>query len=405
MNLLLLKEYLLWLLYKLIFIIVLRKRNQIIMWQPQTFYNQYVLNTPKILLGNGSIRGLYNYPASKIAVIYGNSFSDKKIFLSTFIKNEVKFIQRSWIGEPDLYSLTETVSELESFSPDTIIAVGGGSVIDGSKLCRMFYECPYYKHNETRISRDIFKTNFIAVPTTVGSGAEISSAAVFFDTENSKKDMIVTHGFLPDVIVYDEEYVKATPIRILTASMMDATAHILEGYVSQKQNDFIGIMAESVFCILSNELHKILLGELDQIDYKRLQYSGYIGGIVQNHCIVGAAHAVAHQLTGYGYSHGEAVAIMLPYVIQKNAVDTSVAEKYKKILSYAGFSGIQEYIDFLLTLMEISEIGEGKSKLATSLLEKLNDTSFRNNIKDDKGGKGNPIPITDKYIEELIRSM
>ena len=160
------------------------------MWQPGGFYNEYVLRTPVILSGKESIRGLYNYPAARIAVIHGGSFFDKETFISAFPKKELAFIRRSWDSEPDFDGIAGTLGELEKICPDMIIAVGGGSVIDGSKLCRLFYEFPYFQPGETRIEGGQMKTSFVAVPTTVGSGAEVSSAAVFVDRENHKKDDI-----------------------------------------------------------------------------------------------------------------------------------------------------------------------------------------------------------------------
>ena len=115
------------------------------MWQPQGFYNEYTLRTPVILAGDEAVKGLYNYPASKIAVIHGSSFFDEKLFLSVFSKREVRFFMRSWKEEPDFEGIKGTVGDLEDYRPDTIIAVGGGSVIDGSKLCRLLYEFPFFE--------------------------------------------------------------------------------------------------------------------------------------------------------------------------------------------------------------------------------------------------------------------
>jgi len=204
------------------------------MWQPQSFFSQYVLRTPVILSGKEAIRGLYHYPAGKIAVIHGGSFSDAELFRSTFSKREIRFIRRSWEDEPDMKGLKGTIHELENYQPDLIIAVGGGSVIDGSKLCRLFYEFPFYEVGVSRVEGEQLKTRFIAVPTTVGSGSEVSSASVYVDRVNHRKDMVVLHGLLPDVVVYDGRYVENAPEKLLCASALDAMAHILEGYKEKR---------------------------------------------------------------------------------------------------------------------------------------------------------------------------
>lgn len=375
------------------------------MWQPQGFYNEYALHTPIVLSGDESVRGLYNYPASRIAVICGSSFSDEEVFRTTFIKREISFFKRSWEGEPDLSCISGTLHVIEEYKPDVIIAIGGGSVIDGSKIIRLLYEYPFYKLGETRISGDALKTKFIAIPTTVGSGAEVSSAAVFVDHEKHRKDMIVIHELQPEVVVYDKRYVEGTSERLLVASALDAVAHILEGYVSIQKNHLMDVYAEKGFTIIIDEIKKLLDAGNVCVDYQRLQYAGYLGGLVQNHCIVGAAHAIAHQMTDHGYSHGEAVSLLLPTVIKMNSEDVRTREKYNVISGQAGFSSISECIDMIQMASEKVGIFERFNEMKSLVNELSHNEIFCDNVIQDKGGKGNPIPITSEYIDKLVRSL
>ncbi len=375
------------------------------MWQPQGFYNEYVLSTPALLLGEGSIRGLYNYPAAKVAVIHGGAFHDMELFRSTFSRSDIKFIRRSWAGEPDLENIQGTLRELEDFRPDTVIAAGGGSVIDGSKICRLLLEVPYYRPGETRLSGEQLKTRFIAVPTTVGSGAEVSSAAVFVDHDSHRKDMVVMHELRPSVVVYDKRYVANAPVRLLAASAVDAMAHILEGYASNRNNAYLDVLAEKGLAILHGELEKFMEGNVVPVDHQRLQFAGCIGGLVQNHCIVGAAHAVAHQLTEYGYSHGEAVALLLPAVIRLNSENGDTRSRYRSVGAQAGFSDEEDIASFIGEVCAFSGIEERKDGLRSLLRQLEESEDFRNNVKNDKGGKGNPVEITDDYIRRLVGSI
>lgn len=375
------------------------------MWNPQGIYSQYVLKTPLFLIGRESIRELYNYPCARIAVIHGTSISDEGLFKETFQKKDIRFFRRSWAGEPDVDNLSATLHEIEKFKPDTLIAIGGGSTIDGVKLCRIFLEAPYYRPGVARIDNGLFTTKFIAIPTTVGSGAEVSSAAVYIDKESGSKQMAVMHELLPDVVVYDDRYVMNTPTKLLCESVMDALAHIVEGYVSRIENRMAEVMAECGLSILKTELDKLLSDKYEGVDFDRLQYVGQIGGIVQNHCIVGAAHAVAHQLAPFGFSHGEAVALLLPEVIKLNIEDESTRDKYEKIAKHSGFRNVDEVIDFINSICHLGNIDRRKGELAELLMEKITDRAFVNSIKNDRGGKGNPIEITDEYIDRLIRSI
>lgn len=414
------------------------------MWQPQGIYNEFVLRTPVLLAGEEAVRGLYNFPAVKIAVIHGWSFTEKEkeLFLNTFNKKEVQFFSRSWSGEPDMQGIQGTVHEIEKFSPDTIIAIGGGSVIDGAKLCRLFYELPYFAPQQSKLSNDLLKTKFIAVPTTIGSGAEVSSAAVYIEGHEhgehghiNRKEMVVLHELQPEVIIYDERYLKQTPHRLLLASAMDAASHLIEGYVSKMKNSIAEMKAEEGLRLLHEELGKFINNlnnrAFDSISYQRLQYAGHLGGIVQNHCIVGAAHALAHQMTDY--SHSEAISLLLPPVIKMNSKDEATSVKYNVLACNAGFKGISDLVNFLENVSELAITSERRRKMKKYLYGKLlsstkrseqskmtksqlsdvqsnaqdvncvnNVDNFFQNVKLDRGGKGNPVDITDDYIVELI---
>ena len=373
------------------------------MWQPQGLFNQFVLRTPVVLSGERSIQGLYNYPASRIAVIHGSSFGDKDTFRAAFPGKDVRFFGRSWQGEPDIEGLAGTVAGLEDFRPDTIVAAGGGSVIDGAKLCRLLYEFPYFDMDERRIGGEGLRTHFVAVPTTVGSGAEVSSAAVFIDREKERKDMIVLHELQPDVIVYDSRYVENTPVRILCASVLDAAAHMIEGYVSKTENGFADVMAEKGLSIIHGEMKKVLSGEA--ADMARLQYAGYLGGIVQNHCVVGAAHALAHQLGGHGYSHGEAVGLLMPAVTEMNSADGSVRSGYTRLAEEAGLDGADGIRKMYEDILGFSGIGGRREDLKALLADLCGRETFRDNVRADRGGAGNPLDMTDEFIEQTIRSI
>lgn len=371
------------------------------MWKPQSIYSDYLLYQPAVLFGRNSISGLASYPCARVAVICGSSLrnEDREVLQRIFRRKSLHFLRRSWEGEPDLEGLRGTISDLENIKPDTIIAIGGGSVIDGAKLCRLYYEFPFFKINETRLSQLAFKTRFVAAPTTVGSGTEVSSAAVFIDRENGRKEMVVSRDLQPSVVALDPGYVESAPETVITASMLDAVGHLVEGYVSVMKNDFADVYAEKGLEILVHEFQK---SHSETRDYQKIQFAGYLGGLVQNHCIVGAAHAVAHQLTTYGFSHGEAVALLLPGVIRLNSRCPETKERYTRLCSAAGIGGIEELAAFVEERSAASGILERKSELRRTLNELMEENQFISNVIDDRGGKGNPVPITEEYIGELV---
>lgn len=373
------------------------------MWEPQGFYSSFLLRQPNILFGENAFRGLFNLPSSKIAIIHGSGLQETDfIQIRQNLKaNEIKFIKKSWKGEPILCELTGTVAELENFRPDVIIAIGGGSVIDGVKIARLLYEFPFINPNNPKFGFLEWKTRFIAVPTTVGSGAEISSAAVLIDPLNRCKSMIVNHALQPSVILFYPQFIAHSPQTLIISSSIDAIAHILEGYVSVIKNDLADIIAEKGLQIFKEELSK---EEWSTIDFLRLQYGGYLGGITQNHCIVGAAHAIAHQLATYGYSHSEAISLLLPSVIELNSSIDCIRQQYENIAIRAGFINSHSLILWLINLRNKTNYSHTRLNETKKLLAKLiEEESFIRNLITDKGGKGNPIPLNKEYILNLIQ--
>ena len=372
------------------------------MWQPQSFYGKYLLDQPVIFMGRNSTKGLYNFPGSRFAVVHsGNASLDKDAFRKALKAFEVKFIAKSWMNEPAPDELKGTLSELESFCPDVIVAVGGGSVIDGSKICRLYYEFPYFDTQKPSFNFLSFKTKFIAVPTTVGSGAEASSAAVLLNKESNKKEMVVHHSLRPDVVVLDPSFIESSDKTLVYSSALDGMAHIAEGYVSNVDNPLSDVLAEKGMQIFYEELSK---SDYANVDFLRLQYACYIGGIVQNHCIVGAAHAIAHQLSGFGFPHAKAVGLLLCSVIKENSKDPRAKEKYDTLLSHSGIESLGAFIAFLHSIINASVDRTLVAKLKLVLEENIRNDLFIQNIIDDRGGKGNPVPITKEFIENIVKS-
>lgn len=371
------------------------------MWEPQGIFINYLLSQPTILFGNNSIWEIADYPAAKIAVIHGQSVRDdiKKLMLEVFKKKELRFFLRSWEGEPQIDELRGTLHELENMHPDVIIAIGGGSVIDGAKLCRLYYEFPYYLQGMNNISELLFKTRFIAIPTTVGSGAEASSAAVYWNAEAGRKEMIVCHSLRPSVVVFDPTNVENLPYQTMVFSAMDAIAHITEGYISNRNNELADRISEFALSLIFREIKK---ADRDVVDFISLQYGGYLGGIVQNHCMVGLAHAIAHQLEGYGYSHGEAVALLLPASIRMLGICSDVVEsRYKQLFDRADVGSKDDFLNFLKMLVRQNSSKERDLK---NLLESLlSDGQFLENVIKDRGGQGSPIPLSEELINKFVR--
>lgn len=369
------------------------------MWEPQGIFAKYMQNQPVIFQGEEALLGLNNFPGSRIAVISGSGFGtdQKELLKSAFKKRQLEFVKKSWNGEPEVEQLAGTVRELEKLRPDVIIAAGGGSVIDGVKLCRVLYEFPYIFDKDVRMGQMIFSTKYIAVPTTVGSGAEASSAAVYYDPIHKCKRMLVNQAFRPDAIVMNPSLIRNSPLCLVASSSADMMAHALEGYVSTTNNPLADMIAENCIHTIYEEFNK---NDFISMDFQRLQYAGYWGGVVQNECLVGIAHAVAHQMTAGGISHSAAVSFLLPYTIQMHEAEPDSANRLDILSHHAGFESVSELLQLSERLYSLSE--QDKDVAVSFLRENVDSEDFISNIMQDPGGKGNPVPLTEDYIKGFI---
>lgn len=374
------------------------------MWEPQGMYSKFLLKQPTILFGENAINGLKTYASSRTAVIHGSSLTDnyKDTIIKALSSFEITFVKKTWIGEPTLESLSKTIADIERIEPDLIIAIGGGSVIDGAKMVRTYYEYPFFDFNETRFSMLNWKTNFIAIPTTIGSGAEISSASVMYNDRKKSKEFIISHQFIPDVIVLEDSLIENAPKNILLSSMIDAFSHCVEGYMSNVDNMLIDIYAEKALQIIS-KYHKVITEKKSKENLNKLQLASVFAGMVQNHCIVGATHALAHQISAFGLSHSSAIAIFLPTVIRENIKNSESFKRFEQLAIHSGFKSSSNLLEFLDKLISLLDLKKEKNIILKNKNKILSDKSFFARALEDKGGLGNPVPMDNKFLKDIFK--
>jgi alcohol dehydrogenase class IV len=143
--------------------------------------------------------------------------------------------------------LEDAVAALRAFRPDWIVAIGGGSVLDGAKLCWARYEHPHFPTE--KLDRPFALpplrslSRFVAVPTSAGTGSESSSTAVFTESGTGRKIPAVTHDFLPDIAILDPRLTVDLPPEWTAMTAFDALGHALEGYVSALENPLVDRLA------------------------------------------------------------------------------------------------------------------------------------------------------------------
>tara|TARA_B100001059_G_C17811233_1_gene572383 strand:+ start:251 stop:1372 length:1122 start_codon:yes stop_codon:yes gene_type:complete len=319
-------------------------------------------NAKEIVNGKNARLALKGINASKVALIITGSFYKSNYFeqIKRLINCDALHVVRKDHGEPTSKIISNILKELEDFGPDYIIALGGGSVIDAAKIAWVLYE-----HSTLNINDSIRpfsipplreKSQFAAIPTTIGSGSEVSSAAVFMLTEKSSKKFLVSHYLLPDLVILDPELVAEIPKNILRASIADSLSHAIEGYVSNIMHPLMDTFSEKSCEIIYSFLNMYNEKEWDIEMIGSLQLSSMLSGIVQNHCVVGLSHAIAHQLGKYKFSHGIANAYLMPSVIKYNSCDEKINTKYFNLCKRSGISSPDELIKIFKVLSEDQEL-------------------------------------------------
>lgn len=311
-------------------------------------------------------------------------------------------------GEPILTRLEPLLAEISAFRPDWIIAIGGGAAIDTGKLAWILYEHPGI--DRVSISRAFAlpplrgKARFAALPTTSGSGSEVSSAAVYQEHKGAGKKMVVSHELLPDVVVLDPTLTLGLPKHAIAASGMDALSHAVEGYVSRFSNPLVDIFAEDAVRLIFEWLPHCLRQPGDLNARLQMMIAAMLGGWVQNIKLPGIGHAIAHQLGALGISHGMAAGIMLCPAIMTNMSNPGVKAKYDQLAARVGLSGTGE----LLAKIENLATDIGFSQMAQEALEGVRESivsrkgAFIDLALKDPCARANPVSLDAERLAGLI---
>ena len=202
------------------------------------------------------------------------------------------------------------VKKMLDYLPDAIVAVGGGSAIDSSKAIREFaLNINHYAD-----------VALIAIPTTSGTGSEVTSFAVVNDTTAKIKYPLVSPSLTAEEAILDAELVKSVPPSITADTGMDVLTHAIEAYVSTNHNEFSAALAEKAIEIVAVFLLRAFLNGDDTHARQKMHVASCLAGLAFNSASLGLTHGMAHQLgANFHIPHGRANAMLLPHIIEYNA--------------------------------------------------------------------------------------
>ncbi len=360
------------------------------------------LNAGESFYGEGSVKALSAIRNTKTLIVTTKSVAAQEYFktLTGFIRSDELLVMVSpFKGEPKKAEIFKALAEFEGFQPDVVVAIGGGSIIDGAKLLWYFYEKGDLGRDEyERVSSpgSLSRLDFYAVPTTCGTGSEVSSSAVLNDEHG--KIPVVCHDFLPKAFFLDPNLLTTLPIRLRIETSVDALTHAGEGYVSKIDNPLMDIFAVNALSIIRQNIFASIKEPEDKDLLLNLQIGAMLAGLVQNHCLVGLGHSISHAIGGLGLSHGLLNMFFFKQVVAFNSRDEAARLKYGELFEKAGFSSLAEGVEFIDGLKDIysASLGDYIGK------DKVLDASVLGEIESDRLTAFNPLMPTRDDIKDII---
>jgi len=268
--------------------------------------------------------------------------------------------------DPSLASAKAGAAEMLAFQPDTIIAVGGGSAMDAAKIMWVMYEHPEVDFMDMAmrfmdIRKRVYtfpkmgqKAYFIAIPTSAGTGSEVTPFAVITDEKTGIKYPLADYELLPDMAIVDADMMMNAPKGLTAASGIDALTHALEAYVSMLATDYTDSLALRAIKMIFEYLPRAYEnGASDPVAREKMANAATIAGMAFANAFLGVCHSMAHKLGAfYHLPHGVANALMINEVIRFNSSEAPTKmgtfpqydhprtlERYAEIADYIGLKG------------------------------------------------------------------
>ena len=278
----------------------------------------------KIYFGENALDRLTDIPYKRVMIITDPFVVDSgmvKLITYRLDSGSKEFtIFKDVVPDPPIDKIVGGVKEVLRYEPECIIAVGGGSAIDSAKAIREF---AHQLGNNKQIA-------LIAVPTTSGTGSEVTAFSVITDPAKQVKYPLVSDSMLPTEAILDEELVKSVPPAVTADTGMDEFTHALEAYVSINNNEFSAALAEKSIEICGAFLLRAFLDGNDTHARRKMHVASCLAGLAFNSASLGLNHGMAHQLgANFHIPHGRANAMLLPHIIEYNS-DINIHSKSRK---------------------------------------------------------------------------
>ncbi|MCI8407427.1 MAG: bifunctional acetaldehyde-CoA/alcohol dehydrogenase [Oscillospiraceae bacterium] len=338
---------------------------------------------PKIYFENNAVQYLEKMPNISRAFIVCDPMMEKLGYLEKvlyYLRKREVYCHSEIFAEvepdPSVDTIMRGVQAMRNFKPDVIIALGGGSSMDAAKGMWLFYEHPDtsfagMKQKFLDIRKRTFhfpelgnKAQLVCIPTTSGTGSEVTSFSVITDDGNNMKYPLADYELTPDVAIIDPQFVATMPKSITADTGMDVLTHAIEAYVATMASDYTDGLCLHAIKIVFDYLVKSYNGDLAARE--KMHNASCIAGMAFTNSFLGLNHSMAHKLGAeYHIPHGRANTILLPYVIEYNAQKPT---KFASFPKYEKFIADQRYAEIARHLgLPASTTEEGVKSLINAI--------------------------------------
>lgn len=290
------------------------------------------------------------------------------------------------LPDPNIANVNEALAIANSWQPDLIIALGGGSAMDEGKMVWLMYENPDTSFEDIAmrfmdIRKRIYaapplgkKATMVAIPTTSGTGSEVTPFTIITDEKTGTKYAITDYALTPDMAIIDPEFVLGMPKSLTAFSGLDVLTHAIEAYTSVFATNFTDGQALEAIRLVFKYLEKsYTLGAKDINAREKMHYAATIAGMAFANAFLGLSHSMAHKLGAmYHVPHGLANALLLSYVIEFNATDKPTKQGLFPQYKYPFVKGrYGKIVDFLLPHNKLGDDKDAKVQMLIDMIEEL----------------------------------
>lgn len=367
---------------------------------------------PKFVMGHHSIKELSKLAVKRAYIVCDPYMKESHMVNAVLCELEKAGAETkvfsNVVPNPTIEVITESISEIKLYKPDLVVALGGGSAIDLTKAVLKVYT----------ESEQTTKPMMIAVPTTSGSGSEITAFAVISDPSKNEKFVVIDDSMVPDMAILDTHFTLSVPPAITADAGMDVLTHGLEAYVAKGATDFSDACAEKAVSLSYRYLFETFRNGSNQFAREKMHNASALAGIAFNNAGLGICHSLSHAIGAFFHlSHGRINAMLLPHVLSFNASldgdeESAVARRYAQLASLLGIYGptpqhgaraliyaVRSLAEKMQMPMTVEDLGIDRDEFQRMIPE------MAKRALADACTPGNPRSVTLEDLEAIYRAL